>query len=68
MKGEVDTTENLAAPAVDYVISWELPEKASVARKLWRYYEPIHEQGRLVLFKVKDTYREPPDGPMEAGR
>jgi hypothetical protein len=45
------------APAVDYVITWELPEKAPVAKKLWRYYEPVHAQGRLVLFEVKDRYR-----------
>jgi hypothetical protein len=50
------------APAVDYVITWELPEKTPVAKKLWRYYEPVHAQGRLVLFKVKDKYREPPGG------
>jgi hypothetical protein len=48
------------APAVDYVITWGLPEKAPVAKKLWRYYEPVHARGGLVLFKVKDKYRAAP--------
>ena len=40
------------ARAVDYVITWELPEKKPVAKKLWRYYEGVHAQGRLAVFKV----------------
>jgi hypothetical protein len=53
------------APAVDYVITWELPEDTPVARKLWRYYEPVHARGRLALFKVKDACRESPAQPTE---
>jgi hypothetical protein len=48
------------ARAVDYVVTWELPAEAPVAKKLWGFYEVVHAQGRLVLFKVKDKYRAPP--------
>ena len=48
------------APAVDYVITWELPGGKAITRKLWRYYDGVHCQGKLWLFKVKDEYKHPP--------
>ncbi|HUV87965.1 MAG TPA: hypothetical protein VMX79_12745 [bacterium] len=47
------------APAVDYVITWELPDKNPVAKKLWRFYKGVHAQGRLMVFQVKDKYKKP---------
>jgi hypothetical protein len=48
------------APAVDYVITWELPAKKPVAKKLRKFYKRVHSQGRLRVFKVKKKYKKPP--------
>lgn len=47
------------APAVDYVITWELPGGKPITRKLWRHYDGVHCQGKLWLFEVKEKYRNP---------
>jgi len=46
------------APAVDYVVTWELPERKPIARKLWRHYDGVHCRGRSCVFRVKEEYRE----------
>lgn len=57
------------APAVDYVITWELPKRKPVAKKLRKFYKRVHYQSRLRVFKVKKKYRKPmresPDGGRE---
>ncbi len=55
------------APAVDYVITWELPVRQPVAKKLRKYYKRVHSQSRLRVFEVKKKYRKPPaEGPRPA--
>ncbi len=49
------------APAVDYVVTWELPKRKPVAKKLRRFYKRVHAQSRLRVFKVKKKYKKPPE-------
>ena len=56
------------APAVDYIITWELPGGKPVTRKLWRHYDGVHCRGKLWLFKVKEEFKNPPPGPPAEGR
>jgi hypothetical protein len=53
------------APAVDYVVTWGLPERKPIARKLWRYYDGVHYRGKACVFRVKEEFRE---APPPAGR
>ncbi len=48
------------APAVDYVVTWELPDGKPVAKKLSTFYKHVHAQSRLRVFKVKKKYKKPP--------
>jgi hypothetical protein len=50
------------APAVDYVVTWELPERKPIARKLWRYYDGVHCCGKACVFRVKEEYKNPAPG------
>ncbi len=48
------------APAVDYVITWELPPEQPVAKKLSKFYKLVYSQNRLQVFKVKKKYKKTP--------
>jgi hypothetical protein len=55
------------APAVDYVVTWELPNGKPVAKKLRKFYKRVHAQSRLRVFKVKKKYKKPrPKAPKPA--
>jgi hypothetical protein len=46
------------APAVDYVITWDLPPDEAACGKLHTFYKCVHAQGRLRVFKVKKRCKE----------
>ena len=50
---------DLLGSAVDYVVTWDLPAREPIAKKLWRHYDGVHSRGKACVFRVKDEYQNP---------